>query len=275
MEYLFSNHLDFGKYKWNGTINVFVQNPKPIHILDYHRSACMLPLKSITIGTDDQVEINTAPNQQEKQDNIQIDPDGWLTYKNVRDLKRAGIRVIPNPSSGNSFLWDDINFTSKWFSGELRLPLSYYNEVTTYLFRNIIAYQMCTDVRCEYEFCSYISFMDSLIDNAEDVKELTLSGVVQNLLGSDQDLANLFNELGEDLPTKMYSGFSRTDSLAFNKKYIFVKQQIEKHYTTKWRTWLAEAYNTYFNTPWAVIAFLAASLVLILTFIQTLFTIHS
>ncbi|KAL2324168.1 hypothetical protein Fmac_023226 [Flemingia macrophylla] len=119
---------------------------------------------------------------------------------------------------------------------------------------------MGPDVRCKYEFCSYISYMDSLVDSAEDVKELRLSGVVQNMLSSDEDLANFFNELGHDLPTKMYSGFSRTDSLAFNKKYIFIKQQIEKHYTTKWRTWFAEAYNTYFSTPWAIIAFFAASL---------------
>nr|KYP35845.1 hypothetical protein KK1_043082 [Cajanus cajan] len=85
--------------------------------------------------------------------------------------------------------------------------------------------------------------MDSLIDNAEDVKELRLSGVFRNLLGSDENLANLFNELGVDLPTK-------------------------------WKTWLAEAYNTHFSTPWTIIAFFAALQILILTFIQTLFTIH-
>nr|KYP35844.1 UPF0481 protein At3g47200 family [Cajanus cajan] len=283
LEFLFFNLCVFGQLKQNGIIGVSIQNPKPIHILDFHR---LLFLEELTLPifyfNDNTLFIfrnliayEMCPNVLSKNEFCSFISFMDSLIDNAEDVKELRLSVIPNPSSKNSFLWNDINFTSKWFSGELRLPLFYYNEVTTYFFGNIIAYEMCRDVRCEYEFCSYISFMDSLIDNVKDVKELTLSGVVQNLLGSDQDLANLFNELGEDLPTKMYSGFSRTDSLAFNKKYILVKQQIEKHYTTKWRTWLAEAYNTYFNTPWAVIAFLAASLVLILTFIQTLFTIHS
>jgi hypothetical protein len=37
---------------------------------------------------------------------------------------------------------------------------------------------------------------------------------------------------------------------------------------------LAQAYNTHFNTPWTMIAFLAASLALLLTLIQTWCAIH-
>jgi len=44
-----------------------------------------------------------------------------------------------------------------------------------------------------------------LIDNAGDVKELRSAGVFQNLSESDEELANLWNEMGDDLPTKMYS----------------------------------------------------------------------
>ncbi|XP_029128838.1 putative UPF0481 protein At3g02645 [Cajanus cajan] len=115
--------------------------------------------------------------------------------------------------------------------------------------------------------------MDSLIDNAEDVKELRLSGIFSNLLGSDQDLANLFNELGADLPTNKFSDWRLSNAVALREKHIAVKQQIEKHYTTKWKTWLTEAYNTHFSTPWTIIAFFAALLIVILTFIQTFFTI--
>lgn len=117
--------------------------------------------------------------------------------------------------------------------------------------------------------------MDSLIDTAEDVKELRLNGVFQNLLGSDEALANFFNELGDDLPTKMHCDNQNisTNVVAFSKKYIAVKHQIEKHYT-RWKTWLAEVYSTHFNTRWAMIAFLAASLALTLTIIQNWFTLR-
>jgi hypothetical protein len=61
---------------------------------------------------------------------------------------------------------------------------------------------------------------------------------------------------------------------SYSKKYIRIKYQIEKHYTNRCKTWLAQAYNTHFNTPWTMIAFLAASLALLLTLIQTWCAIH-
>lgn len=88
-----------------------------------------------------------------------------------------------------------------------------------------------------------------------------MGGAFQNLLGSDVELAN-FYELGDDLPTKMHCDNQNisTNVVAFSKKYIAVKHQIEKHYT-RWKTWLAEVYNTHFNTPWDIIAVSAASLI--------------
>ncbi|XP_039684520.1 putative UPF0481 protein At3g02645 [Medicago truncatula] len=196
----------------------------------------------------------------------------WNTYKSIRDLKTVGIRVVANKT--DEWNWSNISFKSKWFSGELRLPMFLFNDVTPYFFRNLIAYEMCPDVHYNYECCSFFSFMDSLIDNAEDVKELRPAGVFQNLLGSDEDMAKLFNDLGDDLPTKMYCHIAYTKAVAYSKKYILIKHEIEKHYKNKWKTWLAQAYNTHFNTPWAMIAFSAAVLALVLTFIQTWFTMN-
>ncbi|QHO47262.1 hypothetical protein HN51_016651 [Arachis hypogaea] len=111
--------------------------------------------------------------------------------------------------------------------------------------------------------------MHSLIDDAEDVKELRLAGVFQNLLGSDEELAKFFNELGHDLPTKLFH-YIRTDAVAYSKNNIQVKFQIQKHYRKRWNKWLAEARNTYFNTPWSLLTFLAALLALLLTLIPML-----
>ncbi|XP_045801908.1 putative UPF0481 protein At3g02645 [Trifolium pratense] len=131
---------------------------------------------------------------------------------------------------------------------------------------------MCPDVRYNYECCSFFTFLDSLVDNADDVKELRLTGVFKNLLRNDEELARLINDLGDDLPTKMPCSINYTNAVAYSKKYIGMKQEIEKHYKNKWKTWLAQAYNTHFDTPWSMIAFLAASLAF-LTAIQTYFTI--
>ena len=88
--------------------------------------------------------------------------------------------------------------------------------------------------------------MDSLIDDAEDVKELGLAGVFQNLL----------------------------ELMSWHIARNIFKSRVERHYRNKWKTWLAEAHNTYFNTPWSLIAFLAVLLALVPTFIQTWYTTY-
>lgn len=278
MGFLIENYGRMGECKRLGMVVLQVDTPKFFHILDYVR--LMVALQVDDFEGEDQMETqggndhymmgkNKTLNQEDSDEEEVV--YNWNTYKSIRDLKTVGIRVVANK---NSWKWSNISFKSKWFGGELRLPVFLFNDVTPYIFRNFIAYEMCPDVHNGYECCSFFSFMDSLVDNAEDVRELRSAGVFQNLLGSDEELAKLFNDLGDDLPTKMSCHDSYSNAVAYSKKYILIKRQIEKHYTNKWKTWLAQAYNTYFNTPWTMIAFLAASLALLLTFIQTWFAIH-
>lgn len=282
LAFLYSNYGSMGEYKRLGTVVLQVDNPKFFHILDSVRSYYLSSNTIDNIQGQDQMETQAHGNDhymmeknktlyQEDSDEQEVE-DNWNTYKNIRDLKTVGIRVVANET--DEWRWSNISFKSKWFGGEIRLPIFLFNDVTPYFFRNLIAYEMCSDVRYDYECCSFFSFMDSLVDNAEDVKELRSAGVFQNLLGSDEELAKLFNDLGDDLPTKMSCHISYTDAVTYSKKYILIKRQIQKHYTNKWKTWFAQAYNTHFNTPWAMLAFIAASLALILTFIQTWFAIH-
>ncbi|RHN40424.1 hypothetical protein MtrunA17_Chr8g0354581 [Medicago truncatula] len=282
LEFLINNSFDMGESKRLGMVIVKLENPKPFHILDFARSVYLPPNMVSNIEEHGKMETQSEGSEHNSmrknktQDQEDIDEEeinlNWNTYKSIRDLKTVGIQVVANKT--DEWNWSNISFTSKWFNGELRLPIFLFNDVTPYFFRNLVAYEMCSDVHYNYECCSFFSFMDSLVDNADDVKELRSAGVFQNLLGSDKELAKLFNDLGDDLPTKMYCNNSYTNAVAYSKKYILIKLQIEKHYTNKWKTWLAQAYNTHFNTPWAMIAFLAALLALVLTFIQTWFAIN-
>ena len=62
-------------------------------------------------------------------------------------------------------------------------------------FFNLIAYEMCPDFENDYGVTSYISFLDSqsLIDEAKDVIDLRKEGILRNLLGSDEEVALVFN----------------------------------------------------------------------------------
>ncbi|KAJ4972222.1 hypothetical protein NE237_005321 [Protea cynaroides] len=118
------------------------------------------------------------------------------------------------------------------------------------------AYEACPDFLNDGDITSFLCFVDSLINCSADVKELREQGILQNFLGSDQHVADLFNELTTNLTPNPYL-------------YGQVKSEIEKHFNNKWGIWLTEALHTHFTTPWTMLAFLAAVLALILTGIQT------
>uniref|UniRef100_A0A2N9GFX4 Uncharacterized protein n=1 Tax=Fagus sylvatica TaxID=28930 RepID=A0A2N9GFX4_FAGSY len=121
----------------------------------------------------------------------------WQSFRNLLELKAVGIKLEPNKSSGLR----DIRFNRKcnFYPGTLCLPLLTVDDSTGPKFLNLIAFEMCPDFENNYGVTSYISFLDSLIDEANDVIELRKVHILGNLLGSDQEVAQLFNEIGRDL----------------------------------------------------------------------------
>lgn len=119
---------------------------------------------------------------------------------------------------------------------------------------------MCLSNLNDLAFTTYISFMSSLIDHPDDVKELRLKNIILNTLGRDQEVAKLFTEIP-------------THSMVDFEIYRDVKEKFQEHYNSIIRTWIAGIIHIYFSSPWAFIAFLAGASVIVLTFVQTYFTI--
>ncbi|MBA0619444.1 hypothetical protein Godav_028619, partial [Gossypium davidsonii] len=95
---------------------------------------------------------------------------------------------------------------------------------------NLIAYEMCPDFyNNNFTVTSYIGFLDSLIDEAEDVKELRDAGILYNRLGSDKEVAKLIKKMNMDLvPSLMI--------------YRHVKLQIHDHHNNMWIRYPAQVY---------------------------------
>ncbi|KAF2289300.1 hypothetical protein GH714_034327 [Hevea brasiliensis] len=102
----------------------------------------------------------------------------------------------------------------------------------------------------------------SLIDHPEDVQELRKAKILTNVLGSDKEVAKLFNKIGTDLVPNP-------------DLYANVKADIEKHYKSRWKTYTAEAYHTYFSSPWTFLALLGALLALLFSAVQAYFSLPS
>ena len=127
-------------------------------------------------------------------------------------------------------------------------------------FFKLIAYEMCPDFDNDFGITSYMSFLDSLIDVPKDVIDLRKAAILHNLLGNDEEVALVFNEIGTDLvPNPVI--------------YRKVRVQIQNYFEMKSMTWISQVIHTHFDSPWTVIAFLAAFFVLGLSVVQTVYSI--
>ncbi|WVZ13578.1 hypothetical protein V8G54_011144 [Vigna mungo] len=234
-------------------VNFTADFPQPTHLLDLQRS---IILYDPTQNTDN-VPKRHIGNGSETQGVSPENQDDMVTYRNIKELKAAGIEFMSSKTRRPI----DISFSLGWFHSTLKLPEIVVDDTTAATVLNLIAYEMCPDFQNDYGICSYVSFLDSLIDHPDDVKALRSKRILLNSLGSDEEVANLFNTLSTDLVPDM-------------GKYVYLRNQIEKHYKDKLRTWLALGYSTYFSNPWAIIAFHAAVVGLVLTFVQTWYAIR-
>ncbi|XP_041026693.1 UPF0481 protein At3g47200-like [Juglans microcarpa x Juglans regia] len=219
---------------------------KPTHLLDLLRSSLLGP------------DVTTTQSSNGTERNRKKSPE-LQSYRNVQELKAAGIHV--ERSKNNSLR--DIYFNRKLnFFGFLTLPPLIVDDSTGPKLLNLIAYEMCLDFDNDFGITTYVSFLDSLIDEANDVKELRKAHVLFNLLGSDEEVAQLFNEIGTDLVPDL-------------REYKEVRNQIQKYYDNTLMAWMAEVFHNHFSSPWTVLAFLGALLALILSFVQTWYAVDS
>ncbi|XP_028092502.1 UPF0481 protein At3g47200-like [Camellia sinensis] len=177
----------------------------------------------------------------------------WYSRRSARDFTSVGIQFKPSKTSQLT----DIDFKSTCTSGTLQLPPIIVDDITKSILLNLVAYEACPDSITDVGVTSYICFMDSLIDQDEDVKVLRAKGILINFLGSDGHVADLFNEIATDLVPSPHA-------------YVEVKKKIEKHHRSRMKIWVADWLHTYFRNPWTFIAVTAAILAITLSVFQTI-----
>lgn len=207
----------------------------------------------IVYGTE--LAVNDYP---EKAD--QIDPNG--PEKAVKDVRRIP-RAVELINSGIKFepcdgVVKSIKFEPK--SATIRLPRINITNHTEVLFRNLIALEACKPSEINYVTC-YLSLMDELIDSEEDVTLLRKSGVVTNYLGSDAEVAELFNGLCKGVTLSMTDVFEQ------------LKREVDFQYRRKFKVWFTELMKEHFSSPWRSLALAGAIVGLSLTAVQTVYSI--
>ncbi|ONH95920.1 hypothetical protein PRUPE_7G096100 [Prunus persica] len=146
-------------------------------------------------------------------------------------------------------------------NGRLKIPNFIVDDWTETLFRNLIAFEQCHDT--EKYISQFMFLMMCMIRTSKDADLLMDSGVISSMLGSSKDLSILFNHINRDV------GFGEP----FH--YFQICANLNAYCNTPRHRWKAILKRDYFNTPWKLASTIAAIILLVLTFIQTICSILS
>ncbi|KAG6502113.1 UPF0481 protein At3g47200-like [Zingiber officinale] len=174
----------------------------------------------------------------------------------ARDLKNAGVQIVRKMDT-DSFL--DVTFAN----GRLEIPRIRAYNVSNTILRNLIAFEQLYPERGTH-VTDFAYLMSCLIDTQEDVALLREADILVSAMGSNKDVANLFNRLCKKAVVQPTKGHLRG-----------VFEDMPKHCEKKYNKWRATLNNTYFGNPWAVISVVAAILLFVLTIVQTVYSVLS
>ncbi|KAL9233883.1 hypothetical protein vseg_008819 [Gypsophila vaccaria] len=166
----------------------------------------------------------------------------------VTELSEAGVKFVASKSENLL----DIRFVK----GALEIPRFKVTDDTETLFRNIMAFE-----QCHYYYDSYIidyfALLDSLINTPKDVEILSRKGIIENWLGNNEEVANLFSKI-----------FKQTRLKDPNFYYSGICRDLNAYASSSWHRWRAILKHDYFSHPWAAISVVYAIVILILTVLQ-------
>ncbi|XAR54487.1 hypothetical protein NMG60_11029632 [Bertholletia excelsa] len=191
-------------------------------------------------------KILSGRDLQDKQQNLKL-------TKSATELKEAGVKFKKAETN--------IKFDIVFLKGVMEIPCLTVDDKTEFLARNLIAYEQYLPHGHPKYVTDYYYFIDYLVNSSKDVKILREEGIIDNWLGNDETVATLFNRLGDETTVNM------------NWYYRKIFSQVNKHCMKRGNRWMANLKHNYFNTPWSSISVLAAAALLLLTVVQTAFSI--
>ncbi|XP_047340867.1 UPF0481 protein At3g47200-like [Impatiens glandulifera] len=154
-------------------------------------------------------------------------------------------------------------FNITFSEGELQIPSFVVDDSSEVEIRNFLAFELCQQAALQRPFCDFAVFMDHLVMSSDDVVLLMRRGIINNNMIDVESVDTMFKRL--------------TNSILVPDPYIYkdISIGLKKYCGRPWNRWSASLKQKYFNSPWAFISFLAASMLLGLTVTQTVFSIIS
>ncbi|XP_011033130.1 PREDICTED: UPF0481 protein At3g47200-like [Populus euphratica] len=166
-----------------GSSQVPAPNPPAAHLLEHlHNLFCQEHSEKSSFKNDSQMNC--------------------YSYYPAEELRNIGIQFKPSKTG----LFTDVQFKRRWLiTRSLYIPPLRIDNSTKSLLLNLVAYEACLGASNESRVTSYVCFMDSLIDTPRDVQVLRSKGILLNTPGSDEQAAELFNQIASHLIPDPYA----------------------------------------------------------------------
>ncbi|XP_019058249.1 PREDICTED: UPF0481 protein At3g47200-like isoform X2 [Tarenaya hassleriana] len=170
------------------------------------------------------------------------------------ELNNAGVRFKLEKTRSYSL---DISFAN----GVITIPTIIIGDLTETLYRNIIAFEQCHyESASDNYFTQYALLLSCFMKSAMDADFLARCGILVNRLGNGEDVSRLFNSIYKEV---------------FVSRFYFqtLSEDLNSYCNKPWNKWKATLRRDYFKNPWSVASVLAAAVLLLLTFTQTVCSI--
>ncbi|KAK6926654.1 Protein of unknown function DUF247, plant [Dillenia turbinata] len=227
--------LEFFNYAVQRPIEVLEKyyNIQGVHLLDLFRRS-FIPTKHR--------EVSRKPSPL-----LQLIPS-------AKKLHVAGVKFKARDKSSSLL---EIDF----HNGLLRIPTMTIDDFTSSVFLNWVAFEQCYN-HCSKHITTYATFMGCLINTAGDAGLLCDQKIIENYFGTDEAVTSFFTNVGKDV--------------VFDIQHCYMSKMFEdinEYYRNNWKVQWAGFKHKYFDTPWSFLSALAAVLLLLLTLIQSLFSV--
>ncbi|XP_062176226.1 putative UPF0481 protein At3g02645 [Alnus glutinosa] len=181
--------------------------------------------------------------------------DQIIHLYSASQLDEAGVKF----KVGSSKCLFDLKFTN----GVLEIPCLKIDDDTESIFRNLMALEQC-HYAFDHYITDYICILDFLIDTDKDVDLLVRNGILVHTLGNNNAVTSFVNKLSQ-----------RICSSEMNSNYSCLCEKLNTFYKVRCHRWKATLRRDYFKTPWRTASTIAAIILLLFTFIQTICSIIS
>ena len=217
--------------------------------------------------------------------NVHVEENGMARLKKFHFLRRITssfrdflarslktyVKADKNLPSATELHKRGVNFFAlTWASEKIRfdrgsstlfLPSIEIDYRTDVFLRNMVAMEAFMMWKTRVFTC-YADLMDRLIDTPSDVAVLKRYGIITSDLGCDKEISNLWNGIRRSIWRSTYEPIDQTI------------KDVNGYYRSRYGVLLGEFLQEHFSNPWRALSVVAACTLLVLAFLQTLFSYY-